>query len=76
MIGETREKRPVEINLIIIKNGGNEQIAYYAPKIHQFFSCYDDGMTLHLQHIFFTLILLKTDEQRFLYIDPCERSNS
>ena len=75
MIGETREKRPVEINLIIIKNGGNEQMAYYAPKIHQFFSCYDYGMTLHLRHIFFTLIL-KTDEQRFLYIDPCARSNS
>ena len=38
---ETREKNPVKKNLIIIKNSGNEQIAYYAPEIPQVFSCYD-----------------------------------
>ena len=38
MIGETREKKPVKTNSIIIENGGNEQIVYYAPEIPQFFA--------------------------------------
>ena len=38
MIGETREeKKTVKTNSKIIKSGGNEQIAYYAPEIPQFF---------------------------------------
>ena len=53
----------------------NEQIAYYAPEISKFFSCYDCGMTLRLWRIFFTRIL-KIDEQSFLYIDPCVRAYS
>ena len=36
-----QRKKTVKTNLIIIKNGGNEQIACYAPEIPQFFSCYD-----------------------------------
>ena len=72
MIGETKGKKPVKTNSIIVKN---EQIAYYAPEISKFFSCYDYGMTLRLRRIFFTRIL-KTDKQRFLYIDPCVRVNS
>ena len=62
----------MKTNSIIVKN---EQIAYYAPEISKFFSCFDYGMTLRLRRIFFTRIL-KIDEQRFLYIDPCVRSKS
>ena len=36
-----QRKKPVKTNLIIIKNGGNEHIACYAPEIPQFFNCYD-----------------------------------
>ena len=63
------EKKPVKTNLIIVKN---EQTAYYAPEISKFFSCYEYGITLRPRRIFFTRIL-KIDEQRFLYIDPCVR---
>ena len=35
------KKKTVKTISIIIKNGGNEQIAYYAPEISQFFSCHD-----------------------------------
>ena len=75
MIGETREKKPMTANSIIIKNGGNEQIACYVPEFCQCFSCYDLGMTLRLRRIFFSQ-MSKIDEQRFLNIDPCPRSNS
>ena len=30
VIDETREKKPVKTNSIIVKNGGNEQMAQYA----------------------------------------------
>ena len=57
-------------NSIIIKNGGNEQIACYVPEFCQFFSCYDLGMTLRLRRIFFTQMSI------YVNIDPCPRSNS
>ena len=70
-----RKKPSVKTNSIIVKNGGNEQMAYYAPEISKLFRSYDYGITLHLWLIFFTCIL-KVDEQRFLYIDPWACVNS
>ena len=69
VIGETREAKSVKTNLIIVKNGGKEQMAYYAPEISKFYRCYDYGMTPRLCLFFFTHIL-KINEPRFLYIDP------
>ena len=41
VIDETREKNPVKANSIIVKNGGNKQMACYAPEISKFLRCYD-----------------------------------
>ena len=49
VIGETLEEKSVKTNLIIVKNGGKEQMAYYdAPEISKFYRCYDYGMTPRL----------------------------
>ena len=68
MIGETREKKQVKTNSIIIENGGNEQIVYYAPEIPQFFAAMTKEWHCVFDAFFFTRIL-KIDKQRFLYID-------
>ena len=69
MISETREEKSVKTNSIVVKNGGKEQMAYYASEFSNFYRCYDYGMIPHLQLVFFTHIL-KINEPIFFYIDP------
>ena len=66
---KTREEKSVKANSIVVKIGRNEQMSHYAPEMSKFCRCYNYGMTLRLQLIFFTCIL-KINEPRFLYIDP------
>ena len=54
LIGETREKKSVKTNLIVVKNGGKEQMAYYASEFSKFYRCYDYRMIPLLRLIFFT----------------------
>ena len=57
MIGETREEKSVKTkrwNGETVKNGGKEQMAYYASEFSKCYRCYDYGITTRLQLIFFT----------------------
>ena len=68
MIGETREENSVKTNSIVVKNYGQEQMAYYASEFSKFYRCYEYGMTPRLRLIFFHTHTYQRLTSQYLFI--------